>query len=118
LEFKMSDIADEFRATLSELYRREEAARARDARVWQAEQARRGETAALLAEQRPEEERLERRIRRLADKEGYRLVKARGREYMLVEVWPHNLPVLGWDYDASLSEVEQWLKAEPKTEAR
>lgn len=59
----------------------------------------------------------ESRVRRLADREGYRLMKSRRSlgpdshgEYMLVN--DRNLCCLGNRYDASLDEIEAWLRSE------
>jgi hypothetical protein len=59
---------------------------------------------------------LESRIRRLADSKGYRVRRDRRREvhpldkgFALFDC-STRVPVFGWDYDASLEEIEQWLQ--------
>lgn len=64
----------------------------------------------------------ENRLRRLADRWGYSLRKDRARmlglhhrgEYMLVNL-DHGGADLGWDYDASLDDVEAFLTKEDAT---
>jgi len=55
-------------------------------------------------------------IRRRARRHGYRVEKARGAEhsnnkgeYMLVEI-NRNIPVIGWDYDADLEQISEFLE--------
>jgi hypothetical protein len=62
----------------------------------------------------PNEKVLESRVHRKAARLGYRVMKSRQRphyenqgEFMLFD--DHALPLLGWRYDASLPEIEQYL---------
>lgn len=64
----------------------------------------------------------ESRVRRLADREGYWVVKSRRSlgpdnhgDYMLIDVCSsiaRGHSVLGFRYDASLDEIEAWLRSE------
>jgi hypothetical protein len=62
----------------------------------------------------------ENRVRRKAAREGYRVIKSRrivdgwdnAGEYMLVD--ERNVPALGWQYDASLDEIESFLSDYPE----
>jgi hypothetical protein len=59
-------------------------------------------------------------IRRKAKRHGYYVTKSRERsfhsnnlgEYMLLDV-KHNVPILGWNYDASLEDIADFLSDEP-----
>lgn len=59
-------------------------------------------------------------VRRKAKRYGYFVRKSRERtfhsnnlgEYMLLDV-EHNVPILGWDYDASLEDIADFLRDEP-----
>jgi hypothetical protein len=60
---------------------------------------------------------LEARVRRKAHRLGYRVHKSREwkhvphsnnyGEYMLVNEWRH--PIIGWQYDATLDQIESYL---------
>lgn len=61
-------------------------------------------------------------IRRRARREGYTVVKSRARppfnggdygEYALIG--PYGGAVLGWDYDATLQDIAEFLRDEPVT---
>lgn len=59
---------------------------------------------------------VESRVRRLARREGYVVLKSRRQwslenrgEYMLLDA-STNFPVCGWHYDASLDEIEEYLR--------
>lgn len=61
------------------------------------------------------EQRAESRVRRLAARHGYRVCKSRAMlsldnrgEYMLIEN-ARNIPMLGWQFDASLDEIERYF---------
>ncbi len=56
------------------------------------------------------------RLRLAADSDGYRIVKSRTRRFDaqhqgLYAVFDNdtNFPVLGWDYDATLEDIANWL---------
>jgi hypothetical protein len=61
-------------------------------------------------------------IRRKAKRHGYYVTKSREQtfhannlgEYMLVDV-QHSVPILGWNYDASLEDIADYLSDEPVT---
>jgi hypothetical protein len=62
-----------------------------------------------------DDRRLEGHVRRLARKHGYQVCKSRDRsihfdnhgDYMLLE---NNAVVLGGKYDATLGQIEEWLR--------
>jgi len=51
----------------------------------------------------------ENRVRRYANRLGYRVIKSRGREFMLMD--EENSVVLGPRFDASLGDIESFLSA-------
>lgn len=62
----------------------------------------------------------ESRVRRLAQREGYRVHKSRRGEgpnnhgaFMMIEN-DRNICALGWDFGATLTEIENWLCGEPE----
>jgi hypothetical protein len=60
-------------------------------------------------------------IRRKAKRHGYYVTKSRETfhsnnlgDYMLLDV-QHNVPILGWNYDASLEDIAEFLSDETVT---